>query len=543
MSIRKTRKANFYDISVPGPQHYFAQGAIHHNSAKTYNIHAFAAIWWLCDPVNSSVTVVSTTREMLKARGWTEITRAFASIPGTVKPGHLVNSKLLWQAKPDDMRHAIRGIAVEQGPIHTVADGIKGIHTRRQMVIIDEATAVPAAIYEACANLYSYPQEFIIVTIGNPLNRLDQFGRFCEPENGWTSVTVETGEWEGKPQGDMGGRVPYIVTMDAEKSPNIVEGRIVSRHLPTKQKVEAAKNASGGGMTPLYWQNFRGFWPPEGLTKTVFSQSALEKSDAFGRHKFTGRNFTIIGAFDPARTGDRPALRFAKLGEIEGGKWGIEWMPPKVIPINATSTNPIFFQLCEAVMREAAKIEYQGATYWCAAENFAIDASGSGSGCADIFQRMWSPRVLRIEFGGKPSEDSASFEDARKACDIYDTKTTEMHFRTRDAVNSGQLKGVDRETATELITREFDDSKAKIKLQPKDEYKLKYKISPDFGDCGVMTLEVARIRGFRLAAMLKTAEEVVKTSDFSRAAQEVYSEKDSFTTEEEAWDEEPVEAL
>jgi len=289
------------------------------NSAKTYNVIGFACVWWLAAPDVSSVTIVSTSIKSLRRRGWAEVQKCHTSVPGP-RIGNFVDSRMIWQIAKGDDKHAIIGKAVEEGSVFKVADDIKGVHTRRQMVIIDEATAVPEAIYDACGNLYSYPEEFILVTIGNPRNRLDQFGRFCEPKDGWTSVNVETGEWDSAPIPYIGGKTARIITFDAEKSPNITEGKIVSKHLPTKEKVESARNAAGG-QTPNYWSNFRGFWPPEGLSKTVFSESSLIANDGYGKFVFTGRNFSVIGMFDPAfGGGDRPALRFAKLGETVGGK-------------------------------------------------------------------------------------------------------------------------------------------------------------------------------------------------------------------------------
>lgn len=475
------------------------------SAGKTFNVISFACAWWLCLPFQSSVTLVSTSKQSLRRRGWSEVTKCHTVKPGD-RFGNMVDSRMIWQAEKGDDKHAIIGKAVEEGSTQKVADDIKGVHTKRQMVVIDEATSVPEAIWEACTNLYGYPDEFILIALGNPLNRLDQFGRFCEPMNGWTSVGVETGEWDGKAQEKYGGRVTRVVTFDAEKSPNITEGKIVSRHLPTKEKVEAARNA-GGGQTPSYWQNFRGFWPPEGLSKTIFSESALLKNDGFGRHRFTGRNFSIIGAFDPAfGGGDRAALRMAKLGEIEGQKWGIEVLPPIIVPINANSTNPVHFQLAEQVRRQCESFKVGEVEYSCPPENLAVDATGEGGGLCDIMQRTWSPRIIRVEFGGKPSEDSASLEDARPANEIYGNKSVEMHFRSRDALNAGQLKGIDRESAIELCNREFDDSKPRIQLQKKVDYKIKFGKSPDFGDSLVMLLEVARLRGFRLAAVGKTVE-------------------------------------
>lgn len=493
------------------------------NSAKTRNIISYGCVWWLCDPENSSVTLVSTTVKSLRRRGWAEVQRCFDEL-GKWRTGNFVDSRMLWQVKPGDDKNAIIGRAVEEGSTHKVADDIKGVHTRRQMVIIDEATAVPEAIYDACANLFSYPQEFILVCIGNPRNRLDAFGRFCEPIKGWLSVTVDTGEWEAKPLLTCGGVNPMIVTMDAEKSPNIIEGRLVSKHLPTEQSVNMAKKA-GGGQTPHYWQNFRGFWPPEGLVKTVFTESALVTFGGYDKHIFTGDKFQIIASFDPAYGGDRACLRFAKLGEvsIEGElTWGIEVMPPIIIPIDASSTNPAHYQLSEQVRRQCEKVLIGNHEWHCPPENLGVDDTGEGGLC-DVFYKTWSNRVIRIEFGGSPSPEPCSLEDMRPANEVYRNKRAEMYFRSRDSLNSRQLKGIDVETAVELCSIEFDDvGKPKLVLMAKSDYREKFGKSPDLADTVAMLLEVARIKGFQLAPVGETARSATQISDNFANIQAVY---------------------
>lgn len=503
------------------------------NSGKTFSVMSFAVNWWLCAPDVSSVMIVSTSIKSLRRRGWAEIQRCHTKIPGP-RFGNFVDSRMIWSHKRGDDKHAIIGKAVEEGSVTKVADDIKGVHTRRQMVIIDEATAVPEAIYDACGNLYSYPEEFILVAIGNPRNRLDQFGRFCEPAEGWTSVNVETGEWDSAPIGYIGGKTARIITFDAEKSPNIMEGRVVSRHLPTKEKVAAARN-SAGGQTPNYWSNFRGFWPPEGLSKTVFSESSLIANDGYGRHVFTGRNFSIIGMFDPAfGGGDRPALRFAKMGETESGQWGIEVFKPIIIPVDARSKNPVHYQLAEQLRRQCESFEVNGNKYTCPPENLAVDATGEGGGLCDIINRTWSPNIIRIEFGGAASEDAASLEDIRPAKDVYQNKRVEIYFRARNALNSRQLKGIDKETAEEVCTIEFDDYGKRIKLQSKKEFKEKFGKSSDFGDCLAGLTEVARKRGFVLAAVGETVNRFNDWNKDADKAQEVYHSVD-YTAEEEEY--------
>jgi hypothetical protein len=472
-------------------------------SAKTYNISNFAAVWWLCDPAESSVILVSTTRESLRKRAWSEISRCYCDAPPELR-GTFVDSRMIWNYDYGDARHAIFGKAVEEGSVTKVADDIKGIHTRRQMVVIDEATSVPEAIFDACSNLFSYPEEFLLVVIGNPRNRLDQFSKYIEPAEGWTSVTVDDEEWEGKPQHEYGGSVPLVIRFDAEKSPNITEGRIVSRHLPLPHTVEARKKAAGG-QTPLWWSNFRGFPPPEGICKTVFSESVIDAQHGFSSFEFSGESFQILGGFDHARNGgDRPALRFAKMGLLSDGKLAVEWMPPIVLNISALSTVPIDFQLSEQVRLHCEHFVYRDIDYHCPFENLAVDATGEGAGFADILQRTVSARILRVQFSAAASDDAASLEDIRPASEVYENKRVEMYFRARDMLNHGQLRGIDRETAVELCSLEFDDTSRRIKLQAKRDYKKKFRKSPDFADSAVLCCEAARLRGLRLVPLGET---------------------------------------
>ena len=484
-------------------------------SAKTYNVTGFGCLWWLCAPEESSVTFVSTTVKSLRRRTWAEVSK----IHNIVQQGNFVDSRVLWQWKKGDDKHAIIGRACEEGTPTKVADDIKGVHTNRQMVVIEEATAVPEAIYDACSNLHSYPEEFILVLNGNPRSKLDSMGQFMEPKKGWISVGVDTDEWETKNQ--LHGKPAIVVRFDAEKSPNIIEGQVVSRHLPTAEKVKAAKS---GGETPLYWSNFRGFPPPDGLSKNIFSETAMTANDAMGKHKFTGRDFEIIGAFDHARDGgDDPTLRFAKVGEIQGGMLGIQLFPPKVIPINAASSNPIDFQIAEQVRRECENFEVDGIRYSCRPSNLGVDEGGDGAGLCDIINRMWSFDIHRVQFGGGASEDSCSLEDLRPAKEVYRNKRAEMYFRSRDAVNHGQLKGIDAPTARELCSILFDDSKRFIVVESKKDYrKRNNNKSPDKSDTVVGIIEIARKKGFRLAAQGQTINVTVNFDKFAQDANRVY---------------------
>lgn len=536
VSIRKSSHTHpYYDVSVPGPEHYFAEGAIHHNSAKTRNVAGFAGISWIVSPHDTSVIFCSTTMKMLRKRGWAEIQNLQQSLGEEF--GNLVDSRTTWQYKQGDDKHGVYGLAVAEGDTNKSAANIQGLHTKNQIVIIDEAEAVPAAIWKATSNLWRYCIDnggyFLLIAIANPRSRLSQFGRFIEPEDGWNSVGVDTEEWYSKPQLD--GSKALVLRFDFLKSPNIIEDRVVSKHLPSKRAVDArmaALRARGGENDPDHFCYDRGFPAPEGLSKTVFTESLFEKFKAYDKHEFIGTGFMIIGAIDPAYGGgDRPVIRFAAMGDIAGHKKGIEWCgEPITCYFDTSSPLPARYQLLEQIKKHCESVEYRGKTYKCEPENFGIDCTGD-AGLADIAQMEWSQKVVRINFSSSPSEEPCSHEDSRPAKEVWLNKRSEMYWRTQSGVISGQIKGVDKDTAAELTTIEeiiekTDGSvRPKKTLQNKRQYKQKFGKSPDYSDVAVELTEVARLRGFHVAAVGLTVKRDEEWERTVTESDEVYAEE------------------
>jgi len=482
----------------------FSGGA---GTAKTHNIIGWAVNWWLCQPDKSSVILCSTTRAMLKKRGWAEVCACYAKLPQKI--GNLVNSQMIWQAYPGEDKCAIFGKAVEEGSVNKVADDIKGIHTERQLIIVDEATGVREAIYAACSNLWSYPRDFKMVVIGNMVSWLDPMGKFCTPLNGRNSVTVDDDDWETVP--NLDGKPGLVIHFDARKSPNIVEGKLVSRHLPTKEKVEAAITRAGSDTDPMVWANVFGFPPPEGILKVIFSEPMLHNGRAFDKpEKFTGRNMFVVGGCDPAYTagGDRAIIRFATCGEIEGGGNIVSLGPPIILPLSATSEKKITFQLADRIQALCEK-------HKCPPANLAVDSS-SQPGLCDVLSQQWGD-VIRVSGSERASENrQVSHEDSRFCCDVYKTKVTELWFTMAEFVHAEQLRGLDVETAHELIERCYlgGTDGQKLQVEPKQLFKKRLGHSPDSGDAATLVCEAARIRGLQIKKIGRTA--VVDTKILER---------------------------
>ena len=453
-------------------------------SGKTFAGALYSTVWWICQPDVSAVVLTSTTKGMLRKRMWSEVQKLYSNMEWN-PPGNMVDSKTVWQAVKGDEKNAVFGLAVKDGNTSAAVGHIQGIHTGRVLIVIDEATDTPQAIFDATANLYAGCESFQMLVIGNPNSHFDPHGKFSEPKDGWSSVTVDTSEWETKVQ--LNGEPGYCLRFDAEDSPNILAGKTTYKFLMTEPQLEGARRKYGPE-SPLFWKFYRGFWAPSGVLKTVFNEPLLAKMKTHLGFVFR-RSIKTIGACDPAfGGGDRAVIRFAEVGIIEDGKPGIELDMYEEIELDADSSEPIHYQLANHIQKRCRENN-------CKPEDFGVDASGEGGGLADILAKEWSPKIVRVEFGGAPSDLPVSSEDLRPAKEVYDRRVTELWFTAREYLQSGQLRGIDPWTAKEFCSREFEDERRKLKLQTKKDMKSVYGMSPDIADCTVILTEVAKRSG------------------------------------------------
>jgi hypothetical protein len=441
-------------------------------SGKTFGATLFAMLWWVSKPTSSAVVLTSTTAKMIRKRMWANLQELYRKAPGY--PGNMVDSKMSLQAVKGDDRHSISAIAVAEGNTAKAVANIQGIHAERVMVVIDEATDTPEAAFEACTNLSKGCKEFKMLVIGNPASKFDPHGKFCTPDKGWRSVTIEDTQWITQ-RG-------VCVRFDGTKSPNIIEGRTKYKYLITREQVDAAIRHEGE-QSPTFWKYTRGFWAPDGMVKTVLSESLIETHRPMRGIVFKDR-FRRIAGLDPAFGGDRCILRFAKLGESVENKQCILFDDIVHISVNANLSDPVHYQI-------AARVKQECLSRGVSPQDFAMDASGEGGGLADILTREWGP-MHRVEFGGVPSILPVSEEDTKPCNEAYDRKVTELWFSMRRWVIEERIGGVDLPTLQEFCARMFDDTKRKIAVEPKSVMKLRTNKSPDLADAAVIVLDLAR---------------------------------------------------
>lgn len=518
-SICKTEPELFYDLHVPIANHYYAEGAIHHNSGKTFTAGRYAFHWWLAAPNASIVILTSTTKEMIRRRIWPVIQQMYFDTKEVigkrhgissddVNIGHLIDSKTTLQCQKGDDKHAIFAIAVAYGETNSAVARIQGQHAQRILLIIDEATDTPEAIYKTIPNLRKGCQDLVVLAIGNPISRYtDPFAKVCEPLDGWPSVNPRTIDWTGRACQEVCFEQGPVIHFFGPDSPNVRAHKTIFPFLYTWEDHQMCIKGEAEN-TVEYWKWVMGFPPPEGVVDTVLSETMIEKYDARGKHQWHQRSF-LISFLDPAFGGDKCLQKFAQLGDINGGaSMGLTITETIEIKVKALSPHERDYQIARSAIDNC---RVKGVT----PEHFGVDSTGTGRGVYAIIAEEWSPLIARVEFGGLPSDMIASEEDNKPAKEVYDLKVCELWFSVRDFVRRGALKGMTSQEILEFCTRTYKMKARKYSLEPKDDYRAKFSHSPDDADCVAGLVEVAR----RLGATPVGRHSTSKAQSWKKAAQ------------------------
>jgi len=457
------------------------------SGGKTFAAGLYAVLWFGVAPRFSQVTLVSSTSKMLKRRIWPTIQKIYSQIAKTQYAfGHLIESQTMIQAEKGDSKHAIAGVAVEGGELAAAIENLKGLHSPRILVIVDEAPGTQEAIMETIPNMRTGCQDLTILTIGNAISHLDIHGRCCEPRDGWTSITVDSDTWptKGVPEWQLPpGRCEHF---DGFKSPNVLAGKTIYPYLYTLEDFQAAREAAHERQTIQIWSQARGFWTPSGVLKTIFDETMVERYDGKGR--FIWQTFSKkIASLDPAFGGDSCILQFGEYGDLPNGRFGVQLREHIAIQADPTSKEIIDYQIAHRVMTECDRRGIRP-------EDFAMDKTGTGRGVYAILRTEFG-EVLGVEFGGSPSDKPASSADPRPSSEVYEKRVTELWYSCQEFLLSEMLKGLYPEAIIEFCSREYTIKKPKICLDTKEECKKKIGRSPDHADAISVLVELARTLG------------------------------------------------
>ena len=355
---------------------------------------------WLASPHNTTVIVMSTTKDALEQRIWREVVKFYRLLEGRL-PGTLVPSKTaIFYDRASDPLSGIHGFAVQKGTIQDALGNIIGRHNDNVYVIIDEMQATREAAVEAWDNLSSGCVDCRFLGMGNPASKLDPLGARSIPVGGWDKLSDRNTEW----------LTPFGKTLyfDGLLSPGVDDPERFS-FLLTQKQIDKMKKDPGED-SPRYWTMRRGFLPPDGLIWAVLNEHMISQYHVMDRVVWKDSPVRVVG-IDPAYStkGDKCILYPGFVGVTTAGKEVIQYDAPITINLVAkTGGKSMLDDLTD-------KISSHLIALGCAIQNCGMDTTGNQWMLADAVEaKMNQQGMKRVSFSGTASSDPISLQDARK---------------------------------------------------------------------------------------------------------------------------------
>lgn len=501
---------NYRIIGEMGPA---SSGKTH--SAAIHNLADYY-VWHEC----TTVLVSSTEREMLEMRIWGEMKKLHKEAKDRFPlliPGKLIESRQRIVSSDDtafaegrDFRNGICGVPVKKGGNYQGLGSFAGIKNKRVRMVADELHLCPRVFIDAISNLNKNP-DFKCIGLGNPKDTTDALGLLCEPAahlGGWDGAIDQGPKTKTWPTRFDRGICVQLVGSD---SPNL-DGKM---GIPLiEQKAIDADIAFYGKDSLQFTMMNEGRMPRgQGLRRVITRQMCL-KYGAMEEAIWKDENRTKIAFCDAAYGsvgGDRCIFGELHFGNDPNDKQILALVETMLVPVSVEVDETPEDQIAAFIKRECERRDIPP-------QNFGFDSTGRGS-LVSALARIWSPHVVGVEFGGKPSERPVTWIPISQkvlCCDYYSKFVSELWYSVRLTIESRQFRGMTEDVMMEGCMREWGlVSGHKVEVEPKENMKLKTGRSPDLFDGLVTGVEMARRHGFQISMII--AQEASKKDDTWKA--------------------------
>jgi hypothetical protein len=136
---------------------------------------------------------------------------------------------------------------------------------------------------------------------------------------------------------------------------------------------------------------------------------------------------------------------------------------------------------------------------------------------------MWSRKLYASTFPGGPTDKPVSAFDSTLCSERYANRVSEIWYSAKEAMRSGQIKGLGADVIRELTTRKKQDEKGlqlRIRIESKLEMKNHTDKSPDIADAAMGLCELCCERlGFSSAVAIRRAIPAATRKPFKKLFQ------------------------
>lgn len=457
----------------------------------------------VAEEVGCMVLVTSTTKAAAANRIWGKVLRYWNGIKGLAQssnhqiklPGEVVASSycIRYVNHANDSRSSLTGIKLVAGEASKAAksnDEIRGIKGNPLILIGDEFAELSHSLITTFEENLTSNHNHQMIAIANPDTQFDPFGAWCEPENGYESITEDDYEWMSK-------KGAKVIRFDAELSPNILEGRTIYPFLMREDQLAEAEKNKGGRHSASYYRSVRGFWCPHGHELTIYTPTEFMESKATAKCVWAGETEMVAG-LDVAFTneGDRTVLTYGKVGLRNDGVRTVEYgghveihEDTRVKDVDRTT------QIIKKVREECMRL---GVTL----KNLAVDVTGpGGKAFRDAMIAQWGNEFFGVDFASACSTLPASSIDPTPCNQRYDRKVSEIWYSGKQLLRTDQLRGLQSDLMAEMVLRKYKEGgqggsdasdKKKTAIETKRDMKSRTKRSPDLADAFFCMLQLCR---------------------------------------------------
>lgn len=496
---------------------------------KTYTVGVNFFLEWLRDPYYTLVRCVGPSEDHLQANLFTHLVMLHESaslpLPGKVQDLFIGlnprNKKggILGTVIPIGKKSAGRLQGAKRAPRpvpHKIFGGMS-----RMFVLVDELEKVPQGLYADMQNLVSNlidnnDRGFKFVGCFNPQDTtLPPYG-LAEPPQGWASFDVEKDEvWTSK--------AGYtVVRLDAEKSENVVENRVVYPGLQTAAGLSELGKQSGGRESPGYRTFGRGAYPVQGNSYTLMTEMALD--ERVGTPIFVDPPVVISGVDLALEGGDHIRHAHGYYG-IASGVRKIDGSITQFVDVAGRATpRPVIclrdiISLPKGETVESARNVKESLLAVRADPAWSLlDRTGVGTGVHDILKTLWSPVLPGLNYSESATQTKILVEDTQNCGDRFGTGrvVSELWIALRTLLDHGyvwfdpRFIGVPKVALWKQLTNRRYAPNKSDRVESKKEYKDRGHPSPDEADAFTLMVHQARM-------MAGPVFSITRSSDSARA--------------------------
>ncbi len=201
-----------------------------HGTGKSFVVARLVA-WWLeeHEPGEAFAVTTAPTFAQVRAILWREINRAHT------------RGRLRGYTNQTEWHIGNEIVAFGRKPADYDEEAFQGIHARYVLVVLDEASGIPPALWEAVETIVTNP-DCRVVAIGNPTDPTGRFAQVCQPDTGWN-----------------------VIHIDALASPNFTDEVVPARvaELLVSEMWVDERRRDWGEDSPVYEARVRGRFPED----------------------------------------------------------------------------------------------------------------------------------------------------------------------------------------------------------------------------------------------------------------------------------------